>query len=134
MILNPGIVEQMIAHAEREAPVEACGYLLGARNRITRHVPMTNTDHSEDHFTFDPAAQFAVAKAARKDGLTLTGIYHSHPSSPARPSAEDVKLAFDPALVYVIISLMNGTKTVKGFHIRQGTVEAEHLIIEEEHK
>jgi len=132
MRLNPKTLGAMIAHAELAAPVEACGYLVGKGDRVARHMPMTNTDKSRTHFTFDPQEQFAAQKAARKEGYAITGVYHSHPESPARPSAEDVRLANDPALVYVIISLMSRPAPVKGFHIRDGVVAEELLVIEEE--
>ncbi|WP_440951005.1 M67 family metallopeptidase [Methanosphaerula subterraneus] len=131
MILHPDIVKYIVAHAEQDAPVEACGYLAGEVGRITRHYPMTNIDRSTDHFSFDPQEQFDVRKAARRDGLDLVGIYHSHPSSPANPSSEDVRLAYDPTLLYVIVSLVNGTITLNGFHIRQDTVEKVSLVIQE---
>ncbi len=134
MIIERDIVEHIFAQADREAPVEACGYLAGRDGRVARHYPMTNIDGSADHFSLDPQEQFAVQKAARREGLRIIGVYHSHPASPARPSAEDIRLAYDPAAVYVIISLMNGIKTIKGFRIRGGNVEEEPLIIEEKHQ
>ena len=130
VILVPDIVENIFAHAERDAPVEACGYLAGGDGRITRNYPMTNIDRSTDHFSFDPREQFDVRKAARRDGLDLLGVYHSHPSSPAIPSPEDIRLASDPALLYVIVSLLNG-KSLNGFHIRQGAIKNVPLIIRE---
>ena len=133
MILGARTLEGIIAHAKRDAPIEACGYLIGTKNRVARHVPMTNTDRSTEHFSLDPKEQFAVVKAARKEGLVLTGIYHSHPASPARLSAEDIRLASDPALVYVIVSLKDSPATVRGFRIKDEAYEDESLDIYEEH-
>lgn len=130
MILQPGIVEQLYVQAEREAPVESCGYLAGTEGRVTRHFPMMNIDGKEDHFSFDPQEQFRVLKAARQEGLRIIGIYHSHPASPARPSPEDVRLAYDPTVVYVIISLLGSTRSIRGFYIRKGEIVEEPLIIE----
>jgi proteasome lid subunit RPN8/RPN11 len=134
MILQPGIVEQLFCHAEREVPVEACGYLAGNSGNITRYYPLTNIDGKEDHFAFDPQEQFATQKAARQEGLRIIGIYHSHPASSARPSEEDIRLAYDPTVVYVIISLMGGTRTMRGFHIRKGEVVEEPLSVEGENQ
>jgi proteasome lid subunit RPN8/RPN11 len=134
MILPAVIVREMFAHAEKEAPVEACGYLAGTGEIVTRRYPMTNTDRSEEHFTLDPKEQFSVMKAVRQDCLEILAIYHSHPASPARPSDEDIRLAYDPAVVYVIVSLLGGARTIKGFRIRQGTVEEERLSITEENE
>jgi proteasome lid subunit RPN8/RPN11 len=48
----------------------------------------------------------------------MLAIYHSHPETPARPSAEDIRLALTPNVVYVIVSLQNNNgSVVKGFHI-----------------
>jgi proteasome lid subunit RPN8/RPN11 len=132
MILAAGIVEEMFAQAEKEAPVEACGYLAGTGESVTRRYPMTNTDRSEEHFTLDPKEQFSVMKSVRQDGLNILAVYHSHPATPARPSEEDVRLAYDSSVVYVIVSLHAGTRTIRGFRIRQGKVEEEVLSIKED--
>jgi proteasome lid subunit RPN8/RPN11 len=48
----------------------------------------------------------------------MLAIYHSHPETPARPSAEDIRLALTPNVVYVIVSLLNiNGSAVKGFSI-----------------
>lgn len=131
MIIRGDIVEAIFAQAALESPVESCGYLAGTDGRIVRRYPMTNVDGSGEHFSFDPKEQFAAQKAMRQEGFRLIGVYHSHPATPARPSAEDIRLTYDPAVLYVIVSLMNNEKTIKGFRIRQGIVEEESLIIEE---
>jgi len=51
-------------------------------------------------------------------------VYHSHPATPARPSLEDLRLAHDPKMVYVIVSLMAGVAPVRAFKINGG-VETE---------
>lgn len=134
MILPGEIVIEMYAHAEKEAPVEACGYLAGAGEMITCTYRMTNTDQSGEHFTLDPKEQFRVMKATRQAGLNILAVYHSHPASPARPSAEDIRLAYDPSVVYVIVSLLGGANTIRGFRIREGKVEEEPLSILEKNQ
>lgn len=131
MIIPRNILESLISHARVEAPVEACGYLAGVDNRAVADFPMSNIEGRADHFSFDPAEQFTVHKAARNAGLRIIGVYHSHPETPARPSAEDIRLAYDTEPLYVIISLAGTEPSVKGFRIRQGAVEEEELIIEE---
>ncbi len=123
---------EMAAHAQREAPIEACGYLAkDAEGRICAAFPMTNADKAEDHYTLDPAEQFAVVKAIRSQGLRLAGVYHSHPASPARPSPEDIRLAHDPDLLYLIVTLLPGEeKPVRAFRIRKQTVTELDLVVE----
>jgi len=131
MIISQNIIERIIDHAKREAPIEACGYLVGTDDRIIEVYVMKNIDGREDHFSFDPQEQFAAHKNARQAGLKIIGIYHSHPVTPARPSAEDIRLAAVPTYLYVIVSLMEDLPAVKGFWIKERTVTEEPLMIED---
>ena len=123
------IVEAIYKQAMEEEPLEACGYLAGKNDLVKRHFPMTNIDRSETHFSFDPEEQFQILKKSRTTGLELIAVYHSHPVTPARPSAEDIRLAYDPGMNYVIVSLANGQKTIKSFKIKEGNVIPEPLKI-----
>ena len=107
----------MADHARSLSPVESCGYLAGRDGVITTLFKMTNVDNSPEHFSFDPKAQFQVVKDARTAGLTVMGVYHSHPESPARLSEEDLRLLNDPLMVYVIVSLMTEKPDTKAFRI-----------------
>jgi proteasome lid subunit RPN8/RPN11 len=121
------ILQGLFAHAERELPIEACGYLAGNDGVITLQYAMKNSDASPEHFSFEVQEQFSVQKDARAKGLKILAIYHSHPETPARPSAEDIKLAYDPGMSYVIVSLAEGKKEIKSFKIQNGIVEHEAL-------
>ena len=118
------IFEQMLAQAKAEAPVEACGILAGKDGEVERLYEMTNSDKSSDHFMMTPEEQFKVVKNIRSDGLEMLAIYHSHPETPARPSAEDIRLALTPDVIYVIVSLQNTEPAIKGFLIEDGDVTA----------
>lgn len=119
----------MISHARRELPIEACGYLAGNDGTVAAHYEMTNADASDEHFSFNVQEQFAVIKDARAKGLKILAVYHSHPATPARPSDEDIALAHDPDVSYVIISLEGNQEDIKSFRIVGGTVEQEVLEI-----
>ncbi len=127
------IFSQMLAQAREEAPLEACGILAGSENRVQQFYKMANTDKSADHFTMAPEEQFAVMKDMRAKGLGMLAIYHSHPASPARPSAEDIRLAFTPGVIYVIVSLQASAELqIRGFTIYGDDVtESAVKIIEE---
>ena len=127
------IFSQMLAQARTEAPVEACGILAGTDQRVQRFYKMANTDQSSDHFMMAPEEQFAVLKDIRARGLEMLAIYHSHPASPARPSAEDIRLALTPGVLYIIVSLQDPTKPqIRGFTIEADVVaESAVKIIEE---
>ena len=89
------IIDAIREQAISESPNEACGYLGGKDNRVSLRIPMTNVDHSPEHFTFDAVEQFAAIGRAREEGYDLIGVYHSHPATPARMSEEDIRLAND---------------------------------------
>ena len=124
------IYQQMTAQAKKFAPIEACGILAGSKGKVEKLYKMTNVDNSNTHFMMEPKEQFATVKDIRSSGLEMLAIYHSHPETPARPSAEDIKLALTPNVIYVIISLQsvrnpkentNGS-AIKGFHISGNNV------------
>ena len=124
-------VLKIFLQGEKEAPVEACGYLTGKDDTVVKIFSMKNVDNSEDHFSLDPDEQFKVMREARSEGLDIIGVYHTHPVSPARPSDEDIKLAYDADKVYVIASLATDFKGIKAFKIVKGIVKEEILVIED---
>jgi len=109
------IVDEIVRQAYDELPDESCGLLAGLDDVVKKRYPLENTDHSPEHFSFDPREQFRVLKEARAEGIRIIANYHSHPSSPARPSEEDIRLAFDPDLFYLIVSLAGETPVLKAF-------------------
>ena len=123
------ISDQIIKHAQKELPNEACGYLAGQNGIIIKAFEMTNIDKSSEHFSFEPAEQFSVFREVRKLGLSIIANYHSHPSTPSRPSEEDIRMAYDPDISYVIISLAEKDPVIRSFKIQNGKSEAEELII-----
>ncbi|HUJ69489.1 MAG TPA: M67 family metallopeptidase [Syntrophorhabdales bacterium] len=130
MRIRKGIIERIVAHARREAPIEACGFLMGSSGLATRDFPITNADGREDHYTFDPDEQLRAYSVASEEGLDIMAVYHSHPKGPAQPSAEDIRLAHDPTISYVIVSLLEGKAMVKAFSIKNGSVGEKPLLIE----
>lgn len=112
------IYRQMLDQAKDLAPIEACGILAGKNGKVEKLYKMANAENSRTHFMMEPKEQFATVKDIRSAGLEMLAIYHSHPETPARLSAEDIRLALTPNVIYVIISLQstNGS-AVKGFHI-----------------
>lgn len=127
--------EKILAHAESELPNEACGLIGGViegGNKVIKKVYLlTNTDHSNEHFSLDPKEQLAAIKDMRAEGIVPLGNWHSHPESPSRPSDEDKRLAFDSKASYLILSLMNREEPVlNSFHIEGVNSEKEELIIE----
>jgi [CysO sulfur-carrier protein]-S-L-cysteine hydrolase len=79
---------ELAAHAEAEAPNEACGLVLLRDGIAERYVPGRNAAASPYRFELeldDPELWFA-----EDDGYELA-VFHSHLSAPARPSRTDVE-------------------------------------------
>lgn len=122
----------MIAYAEQGLPNEVCGLLGGLIDgdiKIVKKIYyLTNVDASNEHFSMDPKEQFEAIKDMRREGLQMIGNFHSHPESPSRPSEEDKRLAYDPKIRYLILSLMNLHQPVlNAFEIKKGRVSIEEI-------
>ncbi len=133
--LSKSDYEKILAHAESELPNEACGLIGGVIENgdklIKKVYLLTNTDHSNEHFSMDPKEQLTAIKDMRAEGLVPLGNWHSHPESPSRPSEEDKRLAYDSKASYMILSLMDRENPVlNSFHISGTDAEKEQLIIE----
>ena len=122
-------LDKIIAHAKKDLPNEACGYLAGNDDVLLLSYQLTNVDHSPEHFSFDPSEQFQAVKDARNKELQILANYHSHPVTPARPSQEDIRLAYDPEIRYIIISLAEAEPVIRAFRIINGSATNEDLII-----
>ncbi len=117
------IFERMLEQAKARAPIEVCGILAGSNSKVEKLYKMTNVDNSSSHFMMEPTEQFAAVKDIRSAGLEMLAIYHSHPETLARPSAEDIRLALTPDVIYVIVSLQDANAAaVKGFVKKNGTL------------
>lgn len=133
--LSKSDYEKILKHAESELPNEACGLIGGVTEGgdklIKKVYLLTNTDHSNEHFSMDPKEQLAAINDMRANGFVPLGNWHSHPESPSRPSDEDKHLAYDSKASYMILSLMNREDPVlNSFHISGTDSEKEQLVIE----
>lgn len=116
-------LNRIITQAQKDFPKECCGLMAGTQTEqgieIKEIFEMANMDQSSEHFTMDPKEQFAVVKKVRAAGMKILGNYHSHPYTPSRPSEEDKRLAYDPSLIYGILSLAEEVPVLNFFQIVQ---------------
>lgn len=123
------IIDDIVTHGELEAPLEACGYLAEKDGVICKSIAMRNVDASPIHYSMDPKEQFNAVRNCRAAGLTIRAVYHTHPETDAYPSAEDIKLAYDPDLSYVIVSLAGSKPAIHSFIIKKNDVIKEQIKI-----
>ena len=142
IIIKRSDFDKILEYARSQRPDEACGLIAGKESEdgsrsIEKVYLLTNTDHTNEHFSIDPKEQLAAVKDMRAEGLVPLGNWHSHPESPSRPSEEDKRLANDSKATYMILSLeQEDTPVLNAFHIEgeqdNRTVRKEELIIVEE--
>ena len=114
--IEKDILDQIQEHLESAYPNEACGFLVGTelnrRRIITGIIPSENrsTENQRRRFVVDPLDYLKAERSTNKDGLSLLGIYHSHPDHPAIPSAHDLEFA-QPFFSYFIHAVTSGKMT-----------------------
>jgi len=126
--IDGAYLDEMVAHAQEEAPYEACGILAGANGRPTKLYRARNAEGSPVRFRIEPHDQLRIMREIEENGWEILGIYHSHPNGPDHPSATDVAQAFYPEAIYFIVSLRNpGQPQVRAFRIIDGEIRVEEI-------
>lgn len=116
--IRQSVVVKILEHAQRDAPHECCGLLVGTSGLIEQAVPARNLRSSATRYLVDPVDHFAAIRDARRAGLKVVGAYHSHPVGLAIPSPTDVSEATYPEYVYVIAA-PDSDENVAAYRIRE---------------
>ena len=118
MVIPAEMRAALVAHAEAEAPNEACGLVLLRDGTAERYVPGRNGAASPYRFELeldDPELWFA-----EDDGYDLA-VFHSHLSSPPRPSRTDVEnIGLWEGKPYLILTVRTGE--LAAFTIEAGRI------------
>ena len=118
-------LDETVAHARAAAPDECCGMLVGGDDSIVEAVRAANiADEPRRRFLIDPKDHIDGRRLARDRGLAVVGFYHSHPASPAEPSATDLAEAGYADHLYLIVSLAAPAPDVALFRLEGGNFRA----------
>lgn len=132
--ITPELHTQLIAHALRGLPLEACGLLVGdsgdEAGRVVRFVPCRNAAESAVLYTVHPVDHLTADRAAEDEGLAIVGVVHSHTHTDAYPSPTDVASAPDPTWHYAIVSLRDDEPMLRSYRIVDGTIAEERVVVE----
>jgi [CysO sulfur-carrier protein]-S-L-cysteine hydrolase len=118
VVIPADVRSALIAHAEEERPNEACGLIAFRDGVAERYIPGRNRDESPYRFDLevDPDVWFL-----EDEGYELA-VFHSHLSSPPRPSRTDIEnIGLWQGRPYVILSLRSSE--LAGWRIAEGSVE-----------
>ena len=115
------LIDAIKAHGERTFPNECCGIIFGTldedgENGLKSLKTASELSALENNFAQDEKyhrflitgqQMFEAEMYARKNGLEIVGIYHSHPDCASKPSEYDRSHAV-PLYSYLITSILAG--------------------------
>jgi proteasome lid subunit RPN8/RPN11 len=129
--LEKRYADDIVAHARAEAPLECCGILAGADDKVLKLYRTTNIEQSPVRYNVEPHELLRIYRELDEKGWQLLAIYHSHPHSEAYPSATDIKLAQFLDVLHLIVSLREAVPLVRAFWLSSGQVKEEPLSLVE---
>ena len=118
MVVPDAVRDALVAHARAEEPNEACGVVAFRDGIAERYVAGRNAAASPYRFELDvdPETWFL-----EDDGYELA-VFHSHISSPPRPSRTDVEnIGLWAGRPYLILTVRTGE--LAGWRIEDGSIE-----------
>ena len=122
MRISAQLYDEIVAHAQADAPNECCGMIASRDGDAVKVYPATNAAASPLRYEIDGAEQYRIQTEIDDSDLDLGAIYHSHTRSAPYPSQTDINLAFYPNALYVIVGLAGAQPEVKAYEIRDGQV------------
>jgi [CysO sulfur-carrier protein]-S-L-cysteine hydrolase len=140
LTISQALVDEILAHAKRDHPDEACGMVVGPEgsDRAERFVPMTNAAGSPTFYEYDSGELLALYKTMWDNDEEPVVIYHSHTATQAYPSRTDIGLATEPGAHYVLVSTArafsedgnsDGPTEFRSYRIIDGEVTEEEVTI-----
>ena len=114
LIIPLELLAQIHAHGEESYPEEGAGFLLGSDDGEERRVTQLFTTENvredaarHNRYLVSPEDYLNAETTADELGVSLIGVFHSHPDHPCRPSEFDREWA-QPFFSYVITTVNEG--------------------------
>lgn len=110
LVVPARLIEQMNTHVEKAYPEEGAGFLIGEAGEVKEILALENSREDgarHNRFLFTPQDYLQAELKADELGLSLIGVFHSHPDSPNIPSEYDREWA-QPFFSYIITRVDNG--------------------------
>jgi proteasome lid subunit RPN8/RPN11 len=113
LVIRLELLSQIHQHGESAYPEEGAGFLLGSdgeSRQVSAILPLENSregDARRNRYLITPQDYIKAEDEAKRSGLTLLGVFHSHPDHPNLPSEYDRDWA-QPWFSYIITSIHLG--------------------------
>jgi proteasome lid subunit RPN8/RPN11 len=104
------LIHEINAHVEKAYPEEGAGFLLGDEGEVKAILALPNAREDEarhNRFLITPEDYLKAELKADDLGLSLIGVFHSHPDCPNIPSEYDREWA-QPFFSYIITRVDQG--------------------------
>lgn len=143
LVIRADLVEEIVSHARRDHPDEACGILAGPEGteRPERFVPMLNAARSPTFYEFDDSEKLRIYREMDERDEWSVVVYHSHTATEAYPSRTDIGYASgplsDPRVHYVLVSTREDAQPnhtgyeFRSYRIVDGVVSEEEVEVVE---
>jgi proteasome lid subunit RPN8/RPN11 len=128
------LVDEIVAHARRDHPDEACGVIAGPEgaDRPERYIPMLNAARSPTFYEFDSGDLLKLYREMDANDEVPVVIYHSHTATEAYPSRTDVSYASEPDAHYVLVSTRDPeVHEFRSYRIVDGVITEEEVEVVE---
>ncbi len=124
MRIARGLLDEIVAHAVRDAPDECCGVIAGRDGGATAVHATENVVASPFRFEIDGLELMRLIDGIEAAGDELAAIYHSHTRSDPFPSQTDLNFAaLWPGVEWLIVGVpKRGDPTVRHYRIEDGTI------------
>jgi len=110
LAVSNDLIEQINKHVEEAYPEEGAGFLIGVEGEVKEILALPNAREDEarhNRFLITPEEYLKAELTADKLGLSLIGVFHSHPDCPNIPSEYDREWA-QPFFSYIITRVDKG--------------------------
>ena len=110
LAVSNDLIEQINKHVEQAYPEEGAGFLIGVEGEVKQILSLPNAREDEarhNRFLITPEEYLKAELAADRLGLSLIGVFHSHPDCPNTPSEYDREWA-QPFFSYIITRVDEG--------------------------
>jgi proteasome lid subunit RPN8/RPN11 len=110
LVLPSRLMAEINAHVEKAYPEEGAGFLIGEAGQVREIIALSNAREEEarhNRFLFTPEDYLKAELMADSLGLSLIGVFHSHPDCPNIPSEYDREWA-QPFFSYIITRVDQG--------------------------
>jgi len=103
------VLNEINVHVQEAYPEEGAGFLIGVEGEVKQILALDNAREDEarhNRFLITPEDYLKAELTADKLGLSLIGVFHSHPDCPNVPSEYDREWA-QPFFSYIITRVDN---------------------------